>query len=117
MSIFVVSKELKTIKMELLEVENFDFEESNMKVLFDGFLKEGFYVTTEFSYDEEVTQKEDFYLGLKEYKSAMFIVFYNFKTFNSEDEEISINNRELKKIKDMVEFKLIDLLEEEINNY
>ena len=103
--------------MELIEVEDFDFEESNMKVLFDGLFKEGFYVTTEFSYDEEIIQEEDYNLGLKEIKTAMFINFYNFKIFNAANEEISINDREKKRIKQLIEFKLIDLLEDEINNY
>ena len=101
--------------MEVLEVENFDFEEKNMKVLFDGLFKEGFYVTTEFDYDVTVCAAEP-EIGLKEWTEPLCLTFFSFKTFNAANEQISINNRELKKIKQLVHFQLIELIAEEINN-
>ena len=71
---------------------------------------------TEFDYEVEIVQDEDLSVGCREIKAATNITFFDFKTFNSEEEEISINNRELNKIKQLVEFDLIDLLDDEINN-
>ncbi|NQY43184.1 MAG: hypothetical protein HRT87_07580, partial [Legionellales bacterium] len=45
--------------MELLEVENLDLESSFIEVLFDGILKEGFYVESNFSYDTELLEEEE----------------------------------------------------------
>ena len=102
--------------MEIVGVENFDTDENCIKVLFDGLFQQGFYVKTEFDYDIEVVQEEELGVGCQEIKAARDISFWDFKIYNAEDEEITINNRETKKIKELVEFKLIDLLDDEINN-
>ena len=102
--------------MELLQIEEVDFDNNNLKAVFDGLFNGGFYVTTEFDYDEEQTDNKDDDTGSQDYFEATAISFWDFKTFNSDEEEISINDRELKKIKDMIEFKLIDLLTDYINN-
>ncbi len=102
--------------MELIEVGLFDPEENYIEVLFDGLFKEGFYIKTEFDYDIEIVQDEDLSVGCVEIKAATNISFFDFKIFNAANEEIQINNRELNKIKQLVEYKLIDLLEDEINN-
>jgi hypothetical protein len=102
--------------MELLAVEQIDFETNFIEVLFDGLFKEGFYVTTEFDYDVELIDVADEDTNCKEWKEPTNISFWDFKTWDNEEEEISINNRELNRIKQLVEFKLIDLLTEEINN-
>ena len=102
--------------MEIVGVENFDTDENYIEVLFDGLFHEGFYVRTEFDFEVEIVQHEELSVGCQEIKAATNITFFDFKTFNSEEEEISINNRELNKIKQLVEFELIDLLDDEINN-
>ena len=100
--------------MELIEVASFD--ENYIEVLFDGLFQEGFYITTEFAYDIEIVQEEELAVGCQEIKAATNITFFDFKIFNAANEEITINKRETKKIMLMVEFKIIDLLDEEINN-
>jgi len=99
--------------MELIEVASFD--ENYIEVLFDGLFQEGFYITTEFDYEVEIVQHEDLSVGCVEIKVATNITFYDFKTFDAANDEISINDREEKRIKQLIEFKLIDLLDEEIN--
>ena len=102
--------------MELLEVENLDLESSFIEVLFDGILKEGFYVESNFSYDTELLEEEEEETNCKDILAPTNLNFWDFKTFDSQENEISINDRELKKIKELVEFKLIDLLSDELNN-
>lgn len=102
--------------MELLEVENLDLESSFIEVLFDGILKEGFYVESNFSYDTELLEEEEEETNCKDIFAPTNVKFWDFKTFDSQENEISINDRELKKIKELVEFKLIDLLSDELNN-
>jgi hypothetical protein len=102
--------------MELLEVENLDLESSFIEVLFDGILKEGFYVESNFSYDTELLEEEEEETNCKDILAPTNLKFWDFKTFDSQENEISINDRELKKIKELVEFKLIDLLSDELNN-
>ena len=102
--------------MELLSVEQIDLDTNFIEVLFDGLFKEGFYVTTEFDYDVEIVEQEEEETNCKELKEPTNIYFSDFKTFDAENEKININNRELKKIKQLVEFKLIDILTDEINN-
>lgn len=102
--------------MELLQIENIDYESKKIQAVFDGILKEGFYVKADFDYEEIQTEFEDERTGLQDYYSAEKISLWDFKTFDTEDNEISINNRENKKIKELVEFKLIELLEDYINN-
>lgn len=101
--------------MELIGVEELDFESNFIEVLFDGMLKEGFYVETEFDYDKEITEAEED-LGIKAGIDPINITFWEFKIFNSENEKISINDRETKKIKDLIENKLIDSLKDYLNN-
>jgi hypothetical protein len=103
--------------MEIIGVENFDTDENIIEVLFDGLFKEGFTVKTEFDFEVEVIQEEELRVGCKEIKVATDITFWEFKMFNAEEEEITINDKEEKRIKQLVEFKLIDLLDDEINNY
>ena len=102
--------------MEIVGFDLIDFDKNEIEVLFDGLFQQGFYVKTEFDYDIEVVQEEELAVACREIKAATNITFFDFKTFNSEEEEISINNRELNKIKQLVEFDLIDLLDDEINN-
>jgi len=100
--------------MEIIDIQT--FEENYIEVLFDGLFQEGFYVKTEFDYDIEVVQEEELAVACKEIKAARNITFFDFKIFNAANEEITINKRETKIIMLMVEFKIIDLLDEEINN-
>ena len=100
--------------MEIIDIQT--FEENYIEVLFDGLFHEGFYIKTEFDYGIEVVQEEELSVGCQEIKAATNISFFDFKIFNAANEEISINNRETKKIMELVEFKIIDLLDEEINN-
>lgn len=102
--------------MELLEIENLDYEAKFIEVLFDGMLKEGFYVTTEYDFDIEQIEYEDDRTGQQDYYEATNISFWDFKIFDADENEISFNDRETKKVKELIEFKLIDLLEDEINN-
>jgi len=102
--------------MELLKFENLDLESNFVEVLFDGILRNGFYVETEFSYDTEILEEEEEETNCKDVIGATNLKFWDFKTFDSDENEISINDRELKKIKELVEFKLIDLLSDELNN-
>tara|TARA_R110001632_G_scaffold42462_3_gene107532 strand:+ start:527 stop:838 length:312 start_codon:yes stop_codon:yes gene_type:complete len=101
--------------MELLSVENIDYDTNFIECLFDGILKEGFYITTDFDFDKEQVDYKDDDTGSYDYFEAVNISFWDFKTFNSENELIGINERELKKIKELVEFKLTDLLEIYLN--
>ena len=103
--------------MEIIGIENFDTDENIIEVLFDGLFKEGFTVKTEFDFEVEVIQEEEFDLGLKAVKVATDISFWDFKMYNAEEEEITINDRETKRIKELIEYKLIYLLDDEINNY
>ncbi len=102
--------------MELIEIERVDFNNNNLTAVFDGLFKEGFYVETEFAYDEYQLNYADERTGEKDYYYAGNISFWDFEVFNTDEELISINERELKKIKELVEFKLTDLLEDNINN-
>jgi inorganic pyrophosphatase/exopolyphosphatase len=102
--------------MELLSVENIDFDSNFIEVLFDGIFKEGFYVTTDFTFNEYHQELKDEETNCKDHFEPVDILFYDFKIFNAEHDLITINDRETKKIKELVEFKLIDLLTEEINN-
>jgi len=103
--------------MELISVEGIDFDTNFIELLFDGIFKEGFYVTTEFDYDIEVVDAGDSITNCREVKGATNITFWYFQVWNAENEEVEINERELKKIKQLVEFKLIDLLCDELNDY
>tara|TARA_R110002153_G_scaffold23901_2_gene76809 strand:- start:1705 stop:2016 length:312 start_codon:yes stop_codon:yes gene_type:complete len=102
--------------MELLGIENLDLENNFIEVLFDGLFTEGFYVTTEYDYDKDQVEHKDEETNCIDYYAACNITFWDFKIFNVENELITINDRELKKIKELVEFKLIDLLSDELNN-
>ena len=102
--------------MELLEIENLDLENNCIEVLFDGLFTEGFYVTTDFDYDKDQVEHKDEDTNCRDYYAACNITFWDFKIFNVENELITINNRELKKIKQLIEFKLIDSLETYLNN-
>ena len=102
--------------MELLQVENLDLENGTISVVFDGILKGGFWVDADFSYDEETLEEEDLDTNCKKVLGATNIIFWDFIITDCEEEVISINNRELTKIKQLVEFKLIDLLSDELNN-
>ena len=102
--------------MEIVGFDLIDFDKNEIEVLFDGLFQQGFYVKTEFDYDIEVVQEEELAVGCQEIKAATNITFFDFKIFNAANEEITINKRETKKIMLMVEFKIIDLLDEEINN-
>jgi hypothetical protein len=102
--------------MELLEIENLNLESNNLTAVFDGLFTEGFVVKTEFSYDEEIIEEEEEETNCKNIFAPTNLKFWDFKTYDSDENEISINDRELKKIKELVEFKLIDLLSDELNN-
>jgi hypothetical protein len=102
--------------MELLEIENLDLENNSLTAVFDGLLIEGFYIETEFSYDEETIEEEEEETNCKTILAPTNLNFWDFKVFNSEENNISINEKELKKVKQLVEFKLIDLLSDELNN-
>lgn len=102
--------------MELLEIENLDLENNCIEVLFDGLLIEGFYVTSEFDYDKDQVEHKDEDTNCIDYYAACNITFWDFKIFNVENELITINDRETKKIKQLIEFKLIDSLEPYLNN-
>ena len=102
--------------MEIVGFDLIDFDKNEIEVLFDGLFKEGFYVKTDFDYDIEVVEEEDEDTGRRHQEAATNISFWDFKIFNSEEEEITINDRETKKIKELVEHELIDLLDDEINN-
>ena len=102
--------------MELLEFENLDLERNFVEVLFDGLFLEGFYVTTEFDYNDEQVEFKDSETNCKNRYAATNITFWDFKIFNAANEEITINNRETKKIKQKIEFKLIDSLSDYLNN-
>jgi len=102
--------------MELLEIENLDLESNTLTAVFDGLFSEGFIVKSDFSYNEEMIEEEEEETNCKEILAPTNLNFWDFKTFDSDENEISINDRELKKIKELVEFKLIDLLSDELNN-
>ena len=102
--------------MELLKVENLDLENNKISVVFDGILKGGFWIDTEFSYDEEQLEVEEEDTDCKNIIGATNINFWDFTITDCYEKVILINNRELKKIKQLVEFKLIDLLSDELNN-
>ncbi len=86
--------------MELLDFKNLDLDSKFVEVFFDGVWIEGFYVETYFDYDEE----ED----LKNNILATNITFWEFKIFKADAELITFNDRETKKIKQMIELKLIE---------
>lgn len=102
--------------MELLEIENLDLENNNFKAVFDGMFPQGFYIKTEFDYDDEVVESACEETNYKESLAATNISFHDFKIFNSDSELISVNDRETKKIKQLIEFKLIDSLNDYLNN-
>ena len=101
--------------MELLEIEVIDFELITLTAVFEGFFLEGFTVEVEFDY-HEWEDPEDLASGLKQHVTPSNIYFTEFKTLKEDGQVFSINNRELKKAKQLVEFKLIDLLTEELND-
>ena len=101
--------------MILLEIEELDLDNNTLIAVFDGLFGGGFTVKTDFGYDKEETEAEE-ETNTQYHIEPTNICFDEFKTFNSEEEEFSINDRELKKIKELVEFKLIDLLTEELND-
>ena len=101
--------------MILLEIEELDLDNNTLIAVFDGLFGGGFTVKTDFGYDKEETEAEE-ETNTQYHIEPTNIFFDEFKTFNSEEEEFSINDRELKKIKELVEFKLIDLLTEELND-
>lgn len=90
---------IKIKKMELLEFEKLDLEELYLEACFDGMFPEGFFVTTEFTYDEEEDSENNIL--------ATNITLWDFKIFNISNELITFNNRETKKLKELVEFELI----------
>ena len=100
--------------MVLLEIEKIDYEENNLTAVFDGLFREGFIVKADFEYEKEQVESKDDSLGLRDYFVAtnisLLVEIYH------EDEKISINDRELKKVLNQIELKLIDLLEKVINN-
>ncbi len=102
--------------MDLLEIEKIDFKNNTLVAVFDGMFKGGFRVETEFDYDKEQIEVEDNRTGCKDYYEATAISFWFFKLIDSEDKEFTVSERETKRIKQLVEFQLIDLLEIEINN-
>jgi hypothetical protein len=80
-----------------------------------GIFQTGFYIETEYDFDTEKTEAED-ETNVQEHLEPTAISFWDFKIFNADEEEISINDRETKGIKQLVENKLIDLLTEELND-
>lgn len=91
--------------MELLEIENLDLENKNLTVNFDGLFIEGFYIKTDFDFDliEETNLKGEVYM------EASNITFWDFKIY-TDGKQIKINERETKKIKDLIDFELTDIL-------
>lgn len=102
--------------MNLLEIENLDTDNNTLTAVFDGLFGGGFTVKTDFCYDVEQIEFAEEETNCQDCFEPTNISFDEFKTFNSDEEEFTINNRELKKIKELVEFKLIDLLTEELND-
>ncbi|NQY30554.1 MAG: hypothetical protein HRT69_13920 [Flavobacteriaceae bacterium] len=94
--------------MEFLNFEKLDLENNFIEVLLDGMFPQGFYVESDFDYDEE--ELEPNVLG------ATNITFWDFKILNVESDLITFNDRETKKLKQIIEFKLIDSLSDYLNN-
>jgi hypothetical protein len=101
--------------MELLEIENIDFENNKATVIFDGLFETGFTVKVEFDYDEEVEEAEEETNTQRHVEPTAFS-FIEFETLKVDGSKFNLNNRELTKIKQLVEFKLIDLLTKELND-
>jgi hypothetical protein len=102
--------------MELIQIEEIDFNTQELKAVFDGLLKEGFYIETDFDFDKIREEQQEENTNCKDYFLPENVTFWNWKAFNSNEEEISINNRETKKIKQLVENQLTELLTQEIND-
>ena len=101
--------------MELLEIKTIDFNKKTLKATFDGLFNGGFVVKTKFDFDKVLEEAADEDLGLKDYYLPEAISFWEWEVFNPEEELITINERETKKIKQLVENELNDLLVTELN--
>lgn len=102
--------------MELLQIEEIDYDNQTLTAVFDGLFETGFYIKTDYDFDKYQEEFKDDDLGLVDYFLPEAISFWNWKAFNSDEEPISINARETKKIKQLVENELIDTLTKEIND-
>ena len=102
--------------MELLKFENLDLQNDFVEVLFDGILDEGFFVETDFSYDKSILEEPQETNHFVTTYEAINVYLWNFKIYNVNNEQISVNKRETKKIKQLIEFKLIDSINDYLNN-
>ena len=107
---------LKQIKMELLHIDEIDFEKKTLTAIFDGFFQGGFYVETSFDYDELQVEEEDDRTGAIDYFAATNVSFWNFETSDIYEEKFSLNDKAVVNVKQQIENKLIDLLEIELND-
>jgi len=73
----------KLTTMELLSIEEIDFERLQLTAVFDGLFQGGFYVKTDFDYEKEQDEFYDEDLGLKDYFLPNNITFWDWKVFNS----------------------------------
>jgi hypothetical protein len=97
--------------MLILESVNFDEDNQEVRADFGGFLEDGFYITSDVDFDEVTDDEADFEIGLKESILIENFLFWDFKIFNSANEEVSFNKTLTIEIKQEVENELIKQLE------
>ena len=102
--------------MELLQIDEIELDTQFLIATFDGLFDTGFYIETEYDFDKIREQQEETEVNLKEHYIPENITFWNWKAFNSNQKKISINNRETKKIKQMVENELTNILIKHLND-
>ncbi len=61
--------------MELIEIENLDLESNELTVVFDGLFPEGFFVKSEFSYDNELIEEKDEETNCKDVIALLILSF------------------------------------------
>ena len=91
--------------MELLEIENLNAENKTLKATFDGLFIEGFYIITDFDFDLEPETN----LNGEVYFEVRNITFWDFKIF-TDDELITLNKADTKRIKQLIDFELTNIL-------
>ena len=101
--------------INLLEIEEIDYEKEELTAVFDGAFPEGFIVKCLFSYDAKIDQKEDESLGLREHWVAENIVLH-YIVIERDEVKINLNKTEMITIKNEIENKLTELLENYLND-
>jgi len=98
----------------MINLENVDFDKETKEVRaeFGGFCEDGFYITCEVDWDENVWTPKDETLGIMEDEIVIErFTFCYFKIFNSANDEITFSKQMEREVKHEIENYITNKLE------